>query len=84
MCRHCLGQILTGADIDSDHNLLVAKFRTRLKKIIRFQKNRPRWDFEKLCAQRKRVQETLEEKICAIECECGNAEVQWNNKKNAY
>ncbi|PNF41414.1 hypothetical protein B7P43_G14388 [Cryptotermes secundus] len=32
---------LPGADIDSDHNLLVAKFRTRLKKIIRFQKRRP-------------------------------------------
>jgi hypothetical protein len=30
---------LPGADIDSDHNLLVAKFQTRLKKIIRFQKN---------------------------------------------
>jgi len=75
MCRHCLGQILT------DHNLLVAKFQTRLKKIIRFQKNRPRWDFEKLYAQRQRVQETLEEKLCAIEYKSGNAEVQWNNIK---
>ena len=46
-------QTLSGAGIDSDHNLLVAKFRTRLKKIIRFQKNRPRWDFEKLYAQRQ-------------------------------
>jgi hypothetical protein len=72
-----------GADIDSDHNLLVAKFRTRLKKIIRFQKLRPRWDLEKLYAQRQRVQETLEEKLSAIECERGNAEVQWNNIKNA-
>ncbi|PNF33673.1 hypothetical protein B7P43_G12347 [Cryptotermes secundus] len=27
---------LPGADIDSDHNLLVAKFQTRLKEIIRF------------------------------------------------
>jgi hypothetical protein len=76
-----MGQTLTGADIDSDHNLLVAKFRTRLKKIVRFQKNRPRWDFKKLYAQRQRVQETLEEKLCAIECESGNAEVQWNNIK---
>jgi len=31
-------QTLPGADIDSDHNLLVAKICTRLKKIIRFQK----------------------------------------------
>jgi hypothetical protein len=27
-------QTLPGEDIDSDHSLLVAKFRTRLKKII--------------------------------------------------
>ena len=74
-------QTLPGADIDSDHNLLVAKFGTRLKKIIRFQKSRPRWDLEKLCAQRRRVQNTLEGKLCAIECESGNAEVHWNNIK---
>ncbi|PNF28769.1 hypothetical protein B7P43_G06461 [Cryptotermes secundus] len=60
---------LPGADIDSDHNLLVAKFRTRLKKIIRFQKRRPRWDLEKLYAHRQSVQETLEEKLSAIESE---------------
>jgi hypothetical protein len=74
-------QTLPGADIDSDHNLLVAKFRTRLKKIIRFQNSRPTWDLEKLCAQRQRVQETLEEKLSAIQCKSGNAEVQWNNIK---
>jgi len=37
-------QTLPGADIDSDHNLLVNKVRTRLKKIIRFQNSRPRRD----------------------------------------
>jgi hypothetical protein len=74
-------QTLPGADTDSDHNVLVAKFRTRLKKIIRFQKSRPRCDLEKLYDQRQRVQDTLEEKLGAIECESGNAEVQWNNIK---
>jgi hypothetical protein len=49
-------QTLPGADIDSDHNLLVAKICTRLKKIIRFQKRRPQWDLEKLYAQPQRVQ----------------------------
>jgi hypothetical protein len=34
---------------------------------------------EKLYAQRQRVQDTLEEKLGAIECESGNAEVQWKN-----
>jgi len=32
-------QTLPGADIDSDHNLLVAKICTRLKKIIRYVRN---------------------------------------------
>ena len=41
-------QTLPGADIDSDHSLLVAKICTRLKKIIRFQKRRPQWNLEKL------------------------------------
>jgi len=74
-------QTLPGADIDSDHNLLLAKICTRLKKIIRFQKRRPQWDLEKLYAQQKRVQDTLEEKLGAIGCDSGNVEVQWNNIK---
>jgi len=74
-------QTLPGADINSDHNLLVAKVRTGLKKTIRFQKSRPRWDLEKLYAQRQRVQNTLEEKLGTIEYESGNAEVQWKNIK---
>jgi hypothetical protein len=49
-----------GADIDSDHNLLVAKIGTRLKRIIRFQKKKPRWDLEELQAQGQKVQESLE------------------------
>ena len=45
-------QTLPGADIDSDHNLLVAKVRTSLKKIIGFKKSRLRWDLGKLYAQK--------------------------------
>ena len=74
--------LVPGADTDSDHNLLVAKVRTRLKKIIRFQNSRPRWDLEKLYAERQRVQNIREEKLGAIECESGNAEVQWKNIKD--
>jgi hypothetical protein len=44
-------QTQPGADIDSDHNLLVAKICTRLKRIIRLQKRKPVWDLEKLQAQ---------------------------------
>jgi len=74
LVKHRLGnsvkdvQTLPGADTDSDHNLVVAKVCTILKKIIRFEKSRPRWDLEKLCAERQRVQNTLEEKLGAIEC----------------
>ena len=53
-------QTQPGADTDSDHKLLFAKFRTGLKKTIRFQKSRPRWDLEKLYAERQKVQDTLE------------------------
>jgi hypothetical protein len=74
-------QTLPGTDIGSDHNLLVAKICTRLKKFIRFQKRRPQWHLEKLYAQRQRVQDTLEEKLGAMGCESGNVEVQWNNIK---
>ena len=74
-------QTLAGADIDSDHNLLVVKVHTRLKKIIRFRKSRPRWDLEKLYAERQRVQNTLEKKLGAIEGESGNVEEQWKNIK---
>ena len=69
------------ADIDCDHNLHVAMICTRLKKIIRFQNRRQRWDLEKLDAQRQSVQCILEEKLGAIGCESGNVEVQWSNIK---
>ena len=36
---------------------------------------------QKLYVQRQRVQDTLEEKLCAIECDCGNVEMQWKNTK---
>jgi hypothetical protein len=52
-----------------------------LKKIIRFQKRRPQWDLEKLYTQKQTVQDTLERKLGAIECDSGNVEVQWNNIK---
>jgi len=70
-------QTLPGADINSDHKLLIAKICTRLKTIVRFQKRRPQWGVEKLYAQRQRVQDNLEEKLGATGCESGNFEMQW-------
>ena len=64
-------QTLHGADIHPDHNLLVVKICTTLKKIIRFQKRRPQWDLEKLYAQRQRVQDTLEGKWVQLDVTVG-------------
>ena len=75
MCRHCLWQILTLTTITS------CQVPNQVEENYKIPENRPRWDFEKLYAQRQRVQETLEEKLCAIEYKSGNAEVQWNNIK---
>jgi hypothetical protein len=75
-------QTQPGADIDPDHNLLIAKICTSLKKIIRFRNISQRWDLEKLYAQRQKVQCTLEQKLGATGCESGNVEVQWNNIKD--
>jgi len=61
--------------------ILVAKICTRLKKIIRFQERRPQWDLEKWHTQKQTVQDTLEGKLGALECDSGNVEVQWNNIK---
>jgi hypothetical protein len=57
-------QTLPGADIDSDHDLLVAKVRTRLNKIIRFQKSRSRWDLEKLHTERQIAEYSRRETQC--------------------
>ena len=57
-------QTLPGADIDSDHNLLVAKICTRLKNIIRFQKRRPQWDLEKLYSTTKSAGYYRRETLC--------------------
>jgi hypothetical protein len=57
---------MPGADIDSDHNLLVATICTSLKRIIRFHKQKPRWHLEKVYAQRQEVHDSLEEKLGAI------------------
>jgi hypothetical protein len=43
----------------------------------------PYWDLEKLYGERQRVQNILEEKLGATECESGNSEVQWKNIKES-
>jgi hypothetical protein len=62
-------QTLAGADIDCDHNLLLPKICIRWTKLIRFRKGKPRRHLETLYAQRENVQDALEDKLGAVECE---------------
>jgi len=65
------GQTLAGTDIDSDHNLLVTKVCTSLKKIVRFQMRRQHWDLEEIYIQKQKVQDTQEEKLGATDVTVG-------------
>jgi hypothetical protein len=70
---------MPGVDNDSENNVLVVKIRTKLNKIVQFQKGKLGLYLEKLYAQQQTVQDTLEGKFSAMECE-----VQWNNIKKCY
>jgi hypothetical protein len=72
-------QTIHDAHTDSGHNWLDAKMWASLKKKVKFQKWKPRWDLVELHAQRQQVQDTLEENLGTTECESGN--VRWNNIK---
>ena len=71
----------TGEATDSCHCLLVAKICTRLEKIVKFRKGKPRCDLKKLYSQRQQLKHALEEKLGVTECESGNVEVQQRNLK---
>jgi len=61
---------------------LVAKVYTTMMKIIRFYKEKQRWDLEKLYALLQKGQDTLKEKLSAVICDSGNVEIQLNNSTN--
>jgi hypothetical protein len=71
-----------GADIDSDHNLLVAKVYVRLKETVQFPKNNTKVESGEVIYSTRESASTLEEKLGEIECESGNVRVQWNNNKH--
>jgi len=73
-------QTIPGADISSDHNLQVVKICTIVKKIIKLQNDNQVGVWRSYMLSNK-LQNTLEGKLGAIECESGNVEVQWNSIK---
>jgi len=52
--------MLPGSGIDPDHKLLVTKICNQLKKIVSFQKGKPRCRLENLHGLRQEVQDTLQ------------------------
>jgi len=70
-------QKLPGAVIDPDHDLLVAK----IEESHNVPKGQTKMGCGEVICPKTEVQNTLEEKLSATECEGGNMEVQWNNIK---
>ena len=70
-----------GADIDSDHNLLVAKIYVRLKEIVQLPKSNTKVESGDVVCSTRESASSLEEKLGAIECGSRNVTVQWNNNK---
>lgn len=49
---------------------------------MKFQKQKPRWNSEKLHVAQQKVQNILEEKVSEFECKNKNMETLWNSIKN--
>jgi hypothetical protein len=54
------------ADIDSNHNLLVAEVQTRLKAIKKARKMKPKWNLERIKSKENYVKEVMEQKFSQI------------------
>jgi len=61
--------------------LIVCEMCIRLMNNMKFQKDNPRWDLEKFCGRRQKVQDTLEEKLRGFEWKTGNVEILCYNIK---
>ena len=72
---------LPGADIDSDHNLLVAEVQTRLKAIKKAGKSKPKWNLEQIKSKENDVKEVIEQKFSQIDGVTGSIEDSWGEVK---
>jgi len=64
-------QKLRGADIYCDSNWLGGKMFIGLKKIVKFQKGKPRCKVENLCVQRQKAKNFVEFILCGSNVELG-------------
>ena len=74
-------RIIPSADIDSDHNLLVASISTRLKRIKTQGRKKSKWDLEQMNNKASQVTQALEEKISGIIGKDVNLEQEWDEIK---
>jgi hypothetical protein len=72
---------LPGADIDSDHNLLVAEVQTRLKAIENAEKRKPKLNLKRIKSKENHVKEVMEQKCSPIDGVTGSVEDNWGKVK---
>jgi hypothetical protein len=72
---------LPGAEIDSDHNLLVAEVKTRLKAIKEAEKKKPKWNLERIKSKENIVKEVMEQKFSQIDGVTGSVDDNWGKVK---
>ena len=72
---------LPGADIDSDHNLLVAEVQTRLKAIKKAGKRKPKWNLERIKSKEYHAIEVMKQKFSQIDGVTGSVEDNWGKVK---
>ena len=73
---------LPGADIDSDHNLLVAEVQTRLKEINNDGKRKPKWNLERIKSKENHMKEVMEQKFGQIDGTTRNVEDNWGERNS--
>ena len=72
---------LPGADINSNHNLLVAEIQTRLKAINKAGKRKSKWNLERIKSKENHVKEVMEQKFSQLDGVTGSIEDNWGNVK---
>ena len=59
-CEATLQEYIPGADIDLDHNLLVAEVQKKLKAIKKAGKWKPKWNLERIKSNENHLVEVME------------------------
>ena len=72
---------LPGADINSDHNLLVAEVQTRLKAIKKAGKKKPKWNLEQIKSKENHLKEVMEQNFSQIDGVTDSVEDNWGKVK---